>query len=64
MLSNSNPNVILKAVILLSAYGNNCGKIFSLEKAFREFKLEYRKLVEKVETQPKIAKSLNCVFRK
>lgn len=47
---------------LLDACVNNCGKVFHLEVASREFENEYLKLISKV--HPKLAKTLNLNLKR
>ncbi|GLV38628.1 Signal transducing adaptor molecule [Carabus blaptoides fortunei] len=46
-LNNADPHVVLKAITLLDACVNNCGRNFHLEVASREFETDFRKLITK-----------------
>ncbi|XP_049277945.1 signal transducing adapter molecule 2 [Anopheles funestus] len=57
-----NPHVVMKAITLLDACVNNCGKQFHLEVASREFETEFKKLLQK--SQPKVTTKLKLTLKR
>uniref|UniRef100_A0A182IIY0 Uncharacterized protein n=1 Tax=Anopheles atroparvus TaxID=41427 RepID=A0A182IIY0_ANOAO len=60
-LNSPNPHVVMKAITLLDACVNNCGKQFHLEVASREFETEFKKLLQK--SQPKVNTKLKLTLK-
>lgn len=60
-LNSPNPHVVMKAITLLDACVNNCGKQFHLEVASREFETEFKKLLQK--SQPKVTTKLKLTLK-
>ncbi|XP_058057276.1 signal transducing adapter molecule 2 [Anopheles bellator] len=61
-LNHANPHVVMKAITLLDACVNNCGKQFHLEVASREFETEFKKLLQK--SQPKVTTKLKLSLKR
>uniref|UniRef100_A0A182Y5J9 Uncharacterized protein n=1 Tax=Anopheles stephensi TaxID=30069 RepID=A0A182Y5J9_ANOST len=61
-LNSPNPHVVMKAITLLDACVNNCGKQFHLEVASREFETEFKKLLQK--SQPKVTTKLKLTLKR
>ncbi|XP_052892885.1 signal transducing adapter molecule 1 [Anopheles moucheti] len=61
-LNSLNPHVVMKAITLLDACVNNCGKQFHLEVASREFETEFKKLLQK--SQPKVTTKLKLTLKR
>ncbi|CAH4012898.1 unnamed protein product [Pieris brassicae] len=61
-LAHPDPHVQVHAATLLDACVSNCGKIFHLEVASREFEMEYRRLLSRA--QPAVAQKLRALLRK
>ncbi|XP_053666739.1 signal transducing adapter molecule 1 [Anopheles marshallii] len=61
-LNSLNPHVVMKAITLLDACVNNCGKQFHLEVASREFETEFKKLLQK--SQPKVNTKLKLTLKR
>ncbi|XP_026314456.1 signal transducing adapter molecule 1 [Hyposmocoma kahamanoa] len=61
-LAHPDPHVQVHAATLLDACVANCGRIFHLEVASREFETEYRRLISRA--QPAIAARLRSLLRK
>lgn len=61
-LNSPNPHVVMKAITLLDACVNNCGKQFHLEVASREFETEFKKLLQK--TQLKVTTKLKLTLKR
>ncbi|XP_051173255.1 signal transducing adapter molecule 1 isoform X1 [Leptopilina boulardi] len=61
-LNHEDPHVVLYAITLLDACSNNCGKVFHLEIASRDFESELKKLLSKL--QPKICEKLKALLKK
>ncbi|XP_029170259.1 signal transducing adapter molecule 1 isoform X1 [Nylanderia fulva] len=56
------PHVVMQAITLLDACASNCGKIFHLEIASREFENDLRKLIN--HPQPKIVEKIKVLLKK
>lgn len=60
--NNTDPHVAIQAVTLLDACIKNCGMVFHLEIASREFENEYNKLLQK--SHPQVNKKLRESLKK
>lgn len=56
------PHVVMQAITLLDACTSNCGKIFHLEIASRDFENDLRKLIN--HPQPKIVDKIKALLKK
>ncbi|XP_011691407.1 PREDICTED: signal transducing adapter molecule 1 isoform X4 [Wasmannia auropunctata] len=56
------PHVVMQAITLLDACASNCGKIFHLEIASRDFENDLRKLIN--HQQPKIVDKIKALLKK
>ncbi|XP_029659694.1 signal transducing adapter molecule 1 isoform X2 [Formica exsecta] len=56
------PHVVMQAITLLDACASNCGKIFHLEIASRDFENDLRKLIN--HPQPKIVEKIKALLKK
>ncbi|EZA48805.1 hypothetical protein DMN91_004763 [Ooceraea biroi] len=56
------PHVVMQAITLLDACASNCGKIFHLEIASRDFESDLRKLIN--HPQPKIVEKIKTLLKK
>ncbi|XP_012226757.2 signal transducing adapter molecule 1 isoform X2 [Linepithema humile] len=56
------PHVVMQAITLLDACASNCGKVFHLEIASREFESDLRKLIN--HPQPKIVDKIKALLKK
>ncbi|KAL7294106.1 hypothetical protein TKK_0012137 [Trichogramma kaykai] len=63
-LSNQDPHIVLLAITLLDACSNNCGKVFHLEIASREFEGQFIKLLNSNRNQPVIYEKLKALLKK
>lgn len=61
-LSSPDPHIVMQALTLLDVCVNNCGKIFHLEIASRDFETDLRKLVN--HSEPKIAEKMRELLKK
>ncbi|XP_045511454.1 signal transducing adapter molecule 1 [Colias croceus] len=61
-LAHPDPHVQVHAATLLDACISNCGKIFHLEVASREFEMEFRRLLSRA--QPAVSQKLMSLLRK
>ncbi|CAK1544259.1 unnamed protein product [Leptosia nina] len=61
-LAHPDPHVQVHAATLLDACVSNCGKLFHLEVASREFEMEFRRLLSKA--QPPVAQKLRALLKK
>ncbi|XP_031846378.1 signal transducing adaptor molecule [Nomia melanderi] len=61
-LYSPDPHVVMQALTLLDACVSNCGKMFHLEIASRDFENDMRKLVN--HSQPKIAERMKGLLKK
>ncbi|GBP20605.1 Signal transducing adapter molecule 1 [Eumeta japonica] len=61
-LAHPDPHVALQAITLLDACTSNCGKIFHLEVASRDFETEFRRLVSRA--QPAVAQRMRALLQK
>ncbi|KAL6262175.1 hypothetical protein P5V15_007272 [Pogonomyrmex californicus] len=56
------PHVVMQAITLLDACASNCGKVFHLEIASRDFENDLRKLIN--HPQPKIVDKIKALLKK
>ncbi|KOC65839.1 Signal transducing adapter molecule 1, partial [Habropoda laboriosa] len=61
-LCSPDPHIVMQALTLLDACVSNCGKIFHLEIASREFENDLRKLIN--HSEPKIAERMRGLLKK
>ncbi|CAH2104086.1 unnamed protein product [Euphydryas editha] len=61
-LAHADPHVQVHAATLLDACVANCGRLFHLEVASRDFEAEFRRLVARA--QPPVAQKLRAMLRK
>ncbi|XP_046961716.1 signal transducing adapter molecule 1 [Vanessa cardui] len=61
-LGHADPHVQMHAATLLDACVSNCGRLFHLEVASRDFEAEFRRLVARA--QPAVAQKLRAMLRK
>ncbi|XP_001603212.2 signal transducing adapter molecule 1 isoform X1 [Nasonia vitripennis] len=60
----TDPHIVILAITLLDACSNNCGKVFHLEIASREFETQFTKLIINSRSQPKIHEKLKALLKK
>ncbi|KAM7353373.1 signal transducing adaptor molecule [Cochliomyia hominivorax] len=60
-MAHNDPHVVMQAITLLDACASNCGKIFHLEIASREFQTEFKRLLSKA--QPKLKAKMFQVLK-
>jgi len=63
-LNNADPHVVLQAITLLDACVNNCGKVFQLEVASRDFETELPKLLYKWSSSTEVQDKLKLLIKK
>ncbi|XP_077263144.1 signal transducing adaptor molecule isoform X1 [Temnothorax americanus] len=61
-LYHQDPHVVMQAITLLDACASNCGKVFHLEIASRDFENDLRKLIN--HPQPKIVDKIKALLKK
>ncbi|CAK9833178.1 Signal transducing adapter molecule 1 [Anthophora retusa] len=61
-LCSPDPHIVMQALTLLDACVSNCGKIFHLEIASRDFESDLRKLIN--HSEPKIAERMRGLLKK
>uniref|UniRef100_A0A336LWJ7 CSON006278 protein n=1 Tax=Culicoides sonorensis TaxID=179676 RepID=A0A336LWJ7_CULSO len=62
-LNHNDPHVVMRAITLLDACVNNCGKSFHLEIASRDFETEFKRLLTKQQS-PEISQKLRLSLKK
>ncbi|XP_063702330.1 signal transducing adapter molecule 1 [Culicoides brevitarsis] len=62
-LNHNDPHVVMRAITLLDACVNNCGKSFHLEIASRDFETEFKRLLTK-HSSPEICQKLRLSLKK
>ncbi|XP_014213706.1 signal transducing adapter molecule 1 isoform X2 [Copidosoma floridanum] len=63
-LNAQDPHIVILAVTLLDACSSNCGKVFHLEIASRDFENQFLKLINNNRSQPKIYEKLKGLLKK
>ncbi|KAJ8679848.1 hypothetical protein QAD02_015635 [Eretmocerus hayati] len=63
-LNAQDPHIVILAITLLDACSSNCGKVFHLEIASREFENQFIKLLNNSRSQPKIYEKLKALLKK
>ncbi|XP_046401767.1 signal transducing adapter molecule 1 isoform X2 [Ischnura elegans] len=62
-LNHQDPHIAMQAITLLDACVNNCGHNFHLEVASRDFESEFRRLIGKWRSTPRVSDSLRRLLR-